>query len=92
LVRFGRFIIRHSKVALFGFIAVVLASTFWGFQAFDLLKSGGYDDPGSDSSRVTHILKTTFAQEPAELVAIADFGSNADLPANVAAGKNCALP
>ena len=87
MVRFGRFIIRHSKVALFGFIAIVLASTFWGFQAFDLLKSGGYDDPGSDSARVTKILKTTFAQEPAELVAIADFKDSADAPANVVAGK-----
>ena len=87
MVRFGRFIIRHSKVALFGFIAIIFASTFWGFQSFDLLKSGGYDDPGSDSARVTSILKTTFAQEPAELVAIADFATNADLPANVVAGR-----
>ena len=86
MVRFGRFIIRHSKVALFAFVGVILASTVWGFQSFDLLKSGGYDDPGSDSSRVTSILKTTFAQEPAELVAVADFRDSADLPANAAIG------
>ena len=58
--KLGAFIVRRSKFSLWGFIALILISTFWGFQAFGSLKAGGYDDPGSDSARVVNILRDDF--------------------------------
>ena len=55
--KLGAFIIGRSKLALWGFIALILFSTIWGFQAFSGLKAGGYDDPGSDSARVVELLR-----------------------------------
>ena len=54
--RLGKFLVANSKKSLFGFIAVILLSSFWGFQSFGFLKAGGYDDPGSDSASVANIL------------------------------------
>ena len=80
----GKFVTGHSKWVLFGFAALILASTFWGFQSFAGLKAGGYDDPGADSARVTNVMKTEFSQNVAELIMIADFNSDVENPASVA--------
>lgn len=74
------FVIRHSKLSLFGFIALVLLSLIGGFQAFGNLKGGGYNDPNSQSSKVSEILRTEFMQDDPEVVLIPDFGRNADDP------------
>ena len=78
--KLGAFIIGRSKLALWGFIALILFSTIWGFQAFSGLKAGGYDDPGSDSARVVEILTDDFKQAIPEVIIIADFADGADLP------------
>jgi RND superfamily putative drug exporter len=75
---------RHSKWVLFGFTAVILASTFWGFQSFGGLKSGGYDDPGADSARVAKVMKAEFSENIAELIVIADFKADVEDPGSVA--------
>jgi len=80
----GRFVTRHSKWVLFGFTALILASTFWGFQSFAGLKAGGYDDPGADSARVTKVMKSEFSQNIAELIVIADFSADVEDPASIA--------
>jgi RND superfamily putative drug exporter len=85
--KLGAFIIRRSKLALWGFIALILFSTIWGFQAFSGLKAGGYDDPGSDSARVVEILTDDFKQAIPEVIIIADFADGADLPASANTGK-----
>jgi RND superfamily putative drug exporter len=85
--RLGQFLVRYSKSALFGFIALVAISGIWGFQAFGLLKGGGYDDPGSDSAKVAQILTDSFDQATAEVVLIADFDSAANDLANIDTGK-----
>ena len=72
---------------MFGFAALILASTFWGFQSFSGLKAGGYDDPGADSARVTQVLKTQFSQNVAELIVIADFNGDVESPASVATAQ-----
>ena len=79
----GKFVTSHSKWVLFGFAALILASTFWGFQSFGGLKAGGYDDPGADSARVTKVMKTQFSQTIAELIVIADFKDDVEAPASV---------
>ena len=61
----AQFVVRRSKLSLWGFVALVLISTVFGFQSFAGLKSGGYDDPGSDSAKVTQILSDTFNSKSA---------------------------
>jgi putative drug exporter of the RND superfamily len=86
--KLGAFIVRRSKFSLWGFIALILISTFWGFQAFGGLKAGGYDDPGSDSARVVNILRDDFKQAQPEVIILADFADGADQPASAITGKH----
>jgi putative drug exporter of the RND superfamily len=86
--KLGAFVVRRSKLSLWGFIALILLSTVWGFQAFGGLKAGGYDDPGSDSAKVVSILTDEFKQAQPEVVIIADFADGADQPASAITGKN----
>jgi RND superfamily putative drug exporter len=86
--KLGAFIVRRSKLSLWGFIALILISTVWGFQAFGGLKAGGYDDPGSDSARVVNILRDDFKQAQPEIIILADFAHGADQPASATTGKH----
>ncbi|MEY3845858.1 MAG: hypothetical protein RJA66_125 [Actinomycetota bacterium] len=86
--KLGNFIVRRSKLSLWGFIALILFSTIWGFQAFGGLKAGGYDDPGSDSARVIEILTDDFKLAQPEIVILADFADGADQPASAITGKH----
>jgi len=74
----SNFVIRHSKLSLFGFIALVLLSLIGGFQAFGNLKGGGYNDPGSDSEKVTQMLVKDFGQTDPEVVLVVDMGRSVD--------------
>lgn len=76
--RLGQFIVNHSKFVLFGFVGVIIASTFWGFQVFGTLKGGGYDNPNSDSALVQELLKTEFGVDPAEVIVLVDLPGDAD--------------
>jgi len=84
----GKLVTTRSKWVLFGFAALILASTFWGFQSFSGLKAGGYDNPNADSGRVTRLLKTEFDQNAAELVLIADFQDDVESAASIATANN----
>jgi len=74
----SNFVIRHSKLALFGFVGLVLLSLIGGVQAFGNLKGGGYNDPGAQSQRVTELLQTEFNQNDPEVVLVLDFDRSAD--------------
>jgi len=74
----SNFVIRHSKLSLFGFIGIVLLSLIGGFQAFGNLSSGGSNDPNSDSQKVAEILVKDFKQNDPQLVLIADMGRSVD--------------
>ncbi len=76
--RLGQFITNHSKLVLFGFVGLIIASTFWGFQVFGNLKGGGYDNPNSDSARVLEILESEFGVDPVELIVLVDLPGQAD--------------
>lgn len=78
--RLAKLVTTRSKSVLFGFIALVALSTIFGIQSFGALKGGGYEDPTSDSARVTTLLSTEFKIDQPELVAIIDFGRSADDP------------
>lgn len=76
--RLGQFITNHSKLVLFGFVGLIIASTFWGFQVFGNLKGGGYDNPNSDSALVQEILESEFGVDPVELIVLVDLPGQAD--------------
>ncbi len=76
----SNFVIRHSKFSLFGFIGLILLSLLGGVQAFGNLSGGGYNDPTSDSAKVTSILVEDFNQNDPEVVLIADMGRSVDAP------------
>ena len=78
--RLAKLVTTRSKSVLYGFIALVALSTIFGIQSFGALKGGGYEDPTSDSARVTSLLSTEFKIDQPELVAIIDFGRSADDP------------
>ena len=74
----AQLVVRHKKSAFFTFIAIILLSTFWGFQSFGNLKAGGYDDPTSTSARVTALLNKEFKTETPNIVLIADMPDYVD--------------
>jgi len=74
----GVWITKHARLALFGFIGLVVASSFWGFQSFGNLAGGGYDDPNADSQTVSDILGEEFEIDPAEIVVLVDLEDDAD--------------
>ena len=76
----AKFVIGHSKLVLFGFVGLVLASSILGLQSFGLLKGGGYENPNSDSTKVTQVLSSEYNIDQAEVVAILDFARSADDP------------
>jgi len=78
--RLAKLVTTRSKSVLYGFIALIALSTIFGIQSFGALKGGGYEDPTSDSARVTSLLSTEFKIDQPELVAILDFGRSADDP------------
>ena len=78
--RFAPLIIKYSKTALFGFIALVAVLTGLGVQSFGHLQAGGYENPSSDSTKVTQLLSSEFKQNIPEIVAVVDFGADATDP------------
>ena len=89
--RLGQAIVSHSKLFLFGFVGLIVLSSVWGFQAFGNLKGGGYDNPNSDSSQVSNILRDEFDQDPAEVVVLVDLESRADTQKADGSFENFAL-
>ena len=89
--RLGQAIVSHSKLFLFGFVGLIVLSSVWGFQAFGNLKGGGYDNPNSDSSKVSDILRDEFDQDPAEVVVLVDLESRADTQKADGSFENFAL-
>ena len=77
---------KYSRAVLVAFIAILAISSFWGFQSFGLLKSGGYDNPGSHSGIVARILENKFKEAIPDAVLYVDFRQSADATASVDLG------
>lgn len=80
--RFATLVIKYSKTALIGFIILVAVGVSFGLKSFSSLQAGGYENPNSDSTRVTKLLSSEFKQETPEIVAVVDFGKLAADPAS----------
>ena len=76
-------VVKRSKWVLFGFIALIVASSFWGLQSFGNLKSGGYDNPGAESGVVARALETNFHQHSPDVVLVVDFPGLVDEQASI---------
>ena len=76
--RWAEIVVRRKRSSLYGFVAVVLLSSIFGFQSFGLLKAGGYDNPNSDSARVFELLDSKFDTQTPEVVLIADMPTLVD--------------
>jgi putative drug exporter of the RND superfamily len=86
--RLGSFLVRHSKLALFGFISLILLSSVWGFQSFGQLKAGGYENPYSDSTKVMDILTETYEESTPEVVIVVDFEAGVDAESSATSTNN----
>ena len=86
--RWAQLVVRRKKSALFGFIAVILLSSIFGFQSFGLLKAGGYDNPNGDSTRVSELLDSKFATQTPEVVLIADMPELVDTESSKKIGSH----
>ena len=84
----AKLVVRRPKTVFFGFVASILLSATLGLQVFSLLTAGGYENPNSDSARVSTLLKDTFNQSQPELIGILDFPRGADNPLSYAAGQS----
>ncbi|AOY55471.1 MMPL family transporter [Candidatus Rhodoluna planktonica] len=82
--RLAQFVVRRSRAVLAAFIGIVALSSILGFQSFGLLKGGGYDDPTSDSAKVSELLVEEFKQESAEVIMVVDFDQAAGEPSSIA--------
>lgn len=80
--RLAPLVIKYAKTSLFGFIALIALATAIGVQAFPSLKAGGYENPNSESTKVTQLLQTEFNQQVPEIVAVVDFGEQVATPAS----------
>ena len=86
--RWGEIIVRRKHSSLYVFVAAVLLSSILGFQSFGLLKAGGYDNPNSDSTRVSQLLDTKFDTQTPEVVLIADMPTLVDTSDSRTVGRD----
>ena len=86
----ARLVTKYSRWVLATFVVLLAISSFWGFQSFGLLKSGGYDNPGSHSGVVARILQTQFKQAIPDAVLYVDFKESADASSSVQLGSKLA--
>jgi RND superfamily putative drug exporter len=88
LSRLAGFTVRRRRLVLgLAFVAFVLSGAIGGGVA-DRLSSGGFDDPGSESSRIEGVLGDTFQTGSPNVVLLVDaVDGDVDSPASAAAGR-----
>jgi len=70
-MRFGAAIVRFRWPVLIGYLVAMVAFGVFGVQVFGAMKSEGFNDPASESSRVASMLAEDFGtREPAAILAI----------------------
>ncbi len=78
--KLGYVIVRRRKAVLAGFIFAVIASGVIGSLVFSQLQSGGYSDPGSDSTKASKYLTDVFKVQDPAIIFIIDAGKSAANP------------
>ena len=69
--RLGAFVVRHRWPVLSAYLISLVIFGIFGIQVFGAMKSEGFNDPGSDSSRAAQILADEFeTRDPLVILAI----------------------
>ncbi len=85
--RAGAFVTRHPRLVLVGALVFLVLSVVFGMDAAGRLKTQGYDDPRSESSRAARLAGERLGASP-NLVLVARSGSaSVDDPAARGAGE-----
>jgi RND superfamily putative drug exporter len=85
--RIGNFTVRRNRLILAATVLFLVIATALGSGVFGSLKSGGFDDPGSQSSQARHVLEHEFGASDANVVMLVTATSGTvDDAANRAAG------
>jgi putative drug exporter of the RND superfamily len=88
LERLGRFLFRRRWVVLAAALVAVVAAGVFGGSAVTRLKSGGFDDPGAESTRAAEVLRDGFgAGDPNLVLLVTAKRGGVDDPAVAAAGE-----
>ena len=66
----GLFVHRRRRWVIAGALVLIAFASVWGTQVFGALKSGGFDDPSSDSSRAITIINERIGPADGELVVL----------------------
>jgi putative drug exporter of the RND superfamily len=90
--RLGQLAVRRRRTILLLTLAFVALAGVLGAGVFDKLKSGGFDDPKSESARAERVLKDEFGQGDPNVVLLATAADgNVDSAASAAAGRALAV-
>jgi RND superfamily putative drug exporter len=85
--RVGHFTVRRRRLVLTVTGLFVLVAAVLGTGVFDVLKGGGFSDPGAESTRAKDILEDRFHQgDPNVVLLFAPAGGSVDSPEAEAAG------
>ena len=90
LIRLARRIVRHRRLILVAAVVAFALSGALGGSVASKLSSGGFDDPGAESTQAQHYLDTHFTtggMPNVLLLVTADPGTTVDSPDVVAAGN-----
>src|SRR5581483_2010784 len=89
MIRLARLVIRRRRAILVGAVIAFVLSGALGGSVASKLSSGGFEDPGAESTRAQHYLDQKFAQGGMPnilLLVTADQGLTVDSPQAAAAG------
>jgi RND superfamily putative drug exporter len=88
LARLAPFLVRRRRLVLVVSLLLLVVAGAYGGGVVERLTSGGFTDPGAESSRATSVIEETFGTGEPELVLLATAPSGSvDDPAASAAGN-----
>ncbi|MEU5882416.1 MMPL family transporter [Spirillospora sp. NPDC047279] len=68
--RLGRWVYRRRRWVLGCALVLVVFAGAWGTQVFGALQSGGFDDPGSDSTRAARLNEERLGRDDADVLVL----------------------
>ena len=76
--RIGHFVVRNRKATLAAYLVFVAIAAGVGTGVFGNMKTQGYDDPQSESTKVDSILRNEFKVRDASMIFLIDLPQAVD--------------